>query len=86
MVPEHVDDDGDSIRVEMLHIRRDGSVNQNVTVVVLISVAISVFLYYQPFFEISTGISVIICAVVASLVGAIFFPIKEERKEVQHGE
>ena len=58
----------------------------SITVVVLISVAISVFLYYQPFFEISTGISVIICAVVASLVGAIFFPIKEERKEVQHGE
>ncbi len=59
----------------------------SVTVVVLISVSISVFLYFQPFFEISSGISVIICAVTASVIGAIFFPIKDnEAKEVQHGE
>ena len=50
----------------------------SITVVVLISVAVSVFLYYQPFFEISSGTSVIICAVIASVIGAIFFPVKDE--------
>ncbi len=49
----------------------------SVTVVVLISVGISVFLYFQPFFEISAGTSVIICAVVASFIGAILFPVKD---------
>ena len=57
----------------------------SVTVVVLISVSVSVFLYFQPFFEISSGISVIICALVASVIGAIFFPIKDE-EEVRNGQ
>ena len=60
--------------------------SRSITVVVLISVAVSVFLYYQPFFEISSGTSVIICAVIASIIGAIFFPVKEEAPSESDGQ
>lgn len=47
--------------------------------IILLAVAISCVIYYVPVFDfISDGFSIIICAVVASVVGAAFFPIKEE--------
>lgn len=50
-----------------------------VLAVVLIAVAISCCLYYIPLFDgITSGFSVIICAVVASAAGALIFPVKEE--------
>lgn len=46
--------------------------------VVLISVALSCIFKYVPYIKnISGGFAMIICAVVASIFGAIFFPIKE---------
>ena len=50
-----------------------------VLAVVLIAVAISCCLYYIPLFDgITSGFSVIICAVAASAAGALIFPVKEE--------
>ena len=47
--------------------------------VILISIALSCLIYFVPAFDgISSGFSVIICAVVASLAGAILFPLKED--------
>lgn len=47
--------------------------------VVLLAIAISCIIYYVPALDgISSGFSIIICAVVASAVGAIFFPVKED--------
>ena len=46
---------------------------------VLIAVAISVALKYIPVFSfISGGFGIIICAVAASAVGALVFPVKED--------
>lgn len=50
-----------------------------VMVVVAIAVMISCILYYVPAFEgVSSGFSVIICAVVAACIGAVLFPVREE--------
>ena len=50
--------------------------------VVLISAILSCVIYFVPFFDfISSGISYIICAIVASVIGAIIFPIKEDNDE-----
>lgn len=47
--------------------------------IILLAVAISCVIYYVPVFDfISDGFAIIICAVVASVVGAVLFPIKEE--------
>lgn len=44
--------------------------------VVLIAVAISCLLFYVPAFsKISVGTSIIICALVASVIGAVLFPV-----------
>lgn len=46
--------------------------------VTLIAVAISCILFYVPLFDcVSSGFSIIICAVAASAIGALLFPIKE---------
>ncbi len=49
-----------------------------VRIVVLIAVALSLLLRYTPVLnQISSGFAIIICAVVASTIGAILFPLKE---------
>lgn len=53
--------------------------NLNVLIVVLIGIVLSCCFYYLPILsEISSGISISICAVLAAIIGAIFFPRKEE--------
>ncbi len=50
-----------------------------VRAVVVISLILSTGLYYVPLLnKISTGISIIICTVLASVAGAILFPVKNE--------
>ena len=56
--------------------------NIHVLAVVAIAVAISSALYYIPAFSaVSSGFAVIICAVAASVIGALLFPVDD--KEVQ---
>lgn len=53
--------------------------NIRVLIVVCIAIAISTALYYIPAFSfISSGFSIILCAVAASVVGAVFFPVDEK--------
>lgn len=55
--------------------------NIHVLAVVIIAVAISVALRYIPVFSgISAGFAIIICAVIASAAGAVFFPVKEDEQ------
>lgn len=50
--------------------------------VVLIAILLSCAFKWVPVMkEVSSGFAIIICAVVASLIGAIFFPLKENAKE-----
>jgi predicted branched-subunit amino acid permease len=52
--------------------------NTGVLFVVLLSAALSCCMYYLPVLNtVSTGFSIIICAVVASLIAALIKPIKE---------
>ena len=47
--------------------------------VILIAVALSCLFFFVPVLNsIPTGLSYIICALITSIIGAIFFPIKEE--------
>lgn len=51
----------------------------SICLITLIAIAISCVIYYVPTFSgISSGFSVIICAVAASAIGAIFLPTIEE--------
>jgi predicted branched-subunit amino acid permease len=53
-----------------------------VLAVVLIAVAMSCIIYYVPFFQnISAGVSIILCTVAASAVGAVLFPVGEEGEQ-----
>ena len=53
---------------------------RSVRTVVLIAVALSVLIRYAPGLRnISSGFAIIICAVIASMVGALRFPLKEEQ-------
>lgn len=53
--------------------------NIHVLITVAIAVVISCLIFYIPFFSgISSGFAIIISAVFASAVGAVFFPVKEE--------
>ena len=55
--------------------------NIHVLAVVIIAVAISVALRYIPVFSgISAGFAIIICAVITSAAGAVFFPVKEDEQ------
>ena len=55
--------------------------NIHVLAVVIIAVTISVALRYIPVFSgISAGFAIIICAVIASAAGAVFFPVKEDEQ------
>ncbi len=50
-----------------------------VLLMALLAAAISCILYYVPLFQgVSAGMSIIICTVAASIVGAIVFPVGEE--------
>ena len=52
--------------------------DKRVCAVVLLAVAISILLKYVPMFAgISSGFAIIICAVIASVAGALFFPVEE---------
>lgn len=54
----------------------------SVLVVTLIAIALSCILYYVPVFNfITSGFSIIICAIVASAVGALVFPKGDEENE-----
>lgn len=58
-----------------------GMQDKKVFIVVAVSIALSCLFYFTPVLNrVSSGIAYIICAIVASLVGAIFFPIKEEKE------
>lgn len=51
-------------------------------VIILLAILISCVIYYVPIFSgVSGGFSIIICAVVASVIGALVFPIKEGSKD-----
>jgi hypothetical protein len=42
----------------------------------------SCIIYYVPFFQnISAGVSIILCTVAASAVGAVLFPVGEEGEQ-----
>lgn len=59
-----------------------GMHDKKVFIVVAISIGLSCLFYFTPVLNtISSGIAYIICALVASVIGAIFFPIKEEKEE-----
>lgn len=50
--------------------------------VVCLSALLSCVIYYIPWFSgISTGMSIIICTVLASIVGALFFPVEREPED-----
>ena len=50
--------------------------------VVITSAAMSWFIYYLPALEfISSGISIIICTVIAAALGALLFPRREETSD-----
>ena len=54
-----------------------------VRIVVLIAIAVSLMFNYLPALKaVSGGFVVIICAVAAATLGAIFFPVKDEEQEV----
>lgn len=54
----------------------------SIRIVVLVALLLSCLFAYVPFInEVSSGISIVICTVVASLVGAVFFPIEEENEQ-----
>lgn len=47
--------------------------------VVVLAAFFSCVLYYVPLFSgVSTGISIIICTILASVIGALFFPVPQE--------
>ena len=58
-----------------------------ITVVSLTAIALSCLFYFVPTLSnLSSGITISICAIAATLVGAIFFPIKDEpQKRSNHG-
>lgn len=53
--------------------------DRGVLVAVLVAVALSCILYYVPMFDfITSGFSVIICALAAAALAAVVFPVKEQ--------
>ncbi|MBR4588236.1 MAG: AzlC family ABC transporter permease [Lachnospiraceae bacterium] len=56
--------------------------NKGVAAVVITSVALSCLFAYVPFLKnVSGGFVIIICGIIASLAGALLFPIKEKEDE-----
>ncbi|MBQ8728105.1 MAG: AzlC family ABC transporter permease [Oscillospiraceae bacterium] len=55
---------------------------KSIAFVVIISAILSCLLYYVPFFSgISSGFSIIICAVITSVLAAALFPHEDEKEE-----
>lgn len=53
--------------------------SKSLLLVVGVAVALSCLFYYLPLLStVSSGISVCVCAIVAAIIGAIFFPVKED--------
>ena len=54
---------------------------EKVLSVVIVAILISMALRYIPVFSaISSGFAIIICAVAASAIGALLFPVKEDEQ------
>ena len=50
-----------------------------VLIVVLLAVGLSSLFYYVPILsQVSSGLAISICAIIAALAGAVFFPVKED--------
>lgn len=50
--------------------------------VVALAASLSCVIYYVPLFSsVSTGMSIIICTILASTIGAVFFPVPQEPEE-----
>lgn len=57
---------------------------KNVAICCIISVVLSCLFYYVPGLnQISSGISIILCTLVAAVLAAWFFPVKQAEEEVQ---
>lgn len=53
-----------------------------ISVVVLSAIALSCIFYYVPYLNrISSGWAVIICGITSSVIGAIFFPVKDDNSQ-----
>ena len=62
----------------------DARKSKPISIVILIAVAISCMFYYIPGIkEIGLGFKIIIATVIASLIGAIFFPIPDDKPSVE---
>lgn len=56
--------------------------DRHICMITMLAVGISVALYYLPGLQkISSGFAVIICAVAASAVGAVCFPVEDQTQE-----
>lgn len=52
---------------------------KNVRIVVLVAIVLSCAFAFLPYLkEIESGLAIVICTVISSLIGAIFFPVKAE--------
>lgn len=55
--------------------------DRSILLMVLLAIFLSCCLYYIPVFRnISSGFSIIICAVLASAIGAVWFPMQEQKE------
>lgn len=55
--------------------------SKSLLLVVGIAIALSCGFYYLPFLKgVSSGITVCVCAIAAAIIGAIFFPVKEDEQ------
>jgi predicted branched-subunit amino acid permease len=58
-----------------------------VLMVVAIAALLSCIFYYIPGLnQISSGFTIIICGVVASAIGAVLFPVRDEEEETKQQE
>lgn len=61
--------------------------DKHVTLIVLLAIGLSCCLYYIPGLNrISSGFAIIICAVIASVVGALLYPVEEEAQAEEEAE
>ncbi|MCR5625626.1 MAG: AzlC family ABC transporter permease [Lachnospiraceae bacterium] len=58
--------------------------NKAISIVVAIAVILSSMFYYIPGLnKVPTGITISVCAIVSALIGAVLFPIEEEKESVK---
>lgn len=59
--------------------------SKEVVIVVMLALVISCMFYYLPVLkEISSGISISICAIVAAIIGAVMFPVEETENKTEN--